>query len=862
MKFKFNKNLDYQIEAISAVTEIFETGKNLLNNKETFELQSSPIISNELEIDRIRILENLNNIQKQNNINIIEKLDSMDFSVEMETGTGKTYVYLRTILELNKKYGLKKFIILVPSVAIREGVLKTIEQTKEHFKEIYNIHFGYFSYDSKKLSRVREFAQSINIQIMIMTIQSFNKDSNIMRQTPDRFNGESPLNLVAQTKPVVIMDEPQNMESELSKSAINDLNSLFRLRYSATHKHIYNLVYRLTPYDSYIKGLVKKIEVYGAEESDPSAFIFKVLEIKTQSGRPPQAKVILEVKQTRDEFINKEILLKGQDDLFRKTQNEKYRDLYVNEIDARINKIEISDGRIFNLEEKAGKNKEIIFRTQIRETIKAHFNKQEELGNKIKVLSLFFIDKVDNYVKADGIIRKIFIEEFEELKGNFELFKNSAVNTVQNGYFAKTKIKGEIIYKDTDGKTKDDKEVYDLIMKDKEKLLSFSEPTSFVFSHSALKEGWDNPNIFQICTLREVRQEKERRQQIGRGLRLAVNTDGDRIFDTHVNILTVIANESYREFVGGLQTEYNEAGYKETPKAADARERVTIKFRKHLASQSEDFKKLWEKIKKRTKFNIELNTKKLVESSVSKINELDINNLVVKVEKVQVDFEREGKLKTIYQTTSYGEKLVNKIIIDNYIDRIAKETGVTRATVFEIFSKINNLDLIFKNPEEFTRSCISFVNISLNELLINEGLKYIPTGDIWEINLFEDFVSYAKKSIESKKSIYERVVFDSEGERQFAENLEINNRVILFTKLPPNFIVDTPLGDYHPDWAIVYKTDEGEKLYLIRESKFVDRLENLRPSEQQKIVCGQKHFKAIDVNFKVATQMTLEDLIS
>jgi len=862
MKFKFNKNLDYQIEAINAVAEIFETGKNLINNKETFELQSSPIISNELEVDKIRILENLKNIQKQNNIEEVEKLDSMDFSVEMETGTGKTYVYLRTILELNKKYNLKKFIILVPSVAIREGVLKTIEQTKEHFREIYNTHFGYFSYDSKKLSRVREFAQSINIQIMIMTIQSFNKDSNIMRQTPDRFNGESPLNLVSKTKPVVIMDEPQNMESELSKSAISDLDSLFRLRYSATHKHIYNLVYRLTPYDAYSKGLVKKIEVYGAEESDPSAFIFKVLEIRTQADKLPQAKVILETKLVRGEFVNKETLLKAGDDLFRKTKNEKYQGLYVNEIDARINKVEISNGKIFNLEEVVGENKEVIFRTQIRETIKAHFNKQEELGNKIKVLSLFFIDKVDNYVKEDGIIKKIFVQEFEKLKNNFNQFKNSEVNIVHNGYFAKSKVKGEIIYKDTDGKTKDDKQVYDLIMKDKEKLLSFSEPISFIFSHSALKEGWDNPNIFQICTLREVRQEKERRQQIGRGLRLAVNTDGDRIFDTQTNVLTVIANESYKEFVGGLQTEYDEAGYKEIPRTADVRERLTIKFKKHLAIENEDFKKLWEKIRRRTKFNIELNTKKLIETSISKINELDINNLVVKVEKVQVDFSRDGKLETIYQTTSYGEKLINKISIDNIIDRIAKDTRVTRMTVFEIFSKINNLDLIFKNPEEFSRSCISFLNISLNELLINEGLKYIPTGNIWEVNLFEDFVSYAKKSIESKKSVYERVVFDSEGERQFAENLEKSNRVILFTKLPPNFFVDTPLGEYHPDWAIVYKGDEGEKLYLVRESKFVDNLENLRPSEKQKIVCGQKHFKSIDVDFKVATQLKLEDLLN
>jgi len=862
MKFKFNKNLDYQIEAINAVTEIFETGSNLLKNKATFELQSSSIISNQLEIDKTRILENLKTIQKQNNIEINEKLESMDFSIEMETGTGKTYVYLRTILELNKKYGLNKFIILVPSVAIREGVLKTIEQTKDHFREINNSYFGYFTYDSKKLSRVREFAQSINIQIMIMTIQSFNKDSNIMRQTPDRFNGASPLDLVAQTKPIIIMDEPQNMESELAKSAINDLNSLFRLRYSATHKHIYNLVYRLTPYDAYIKGLVKKIEVYGVEESDPSAFIFKVLEIRTQAGQLPQAKTILEIKLAEGELINKEILLKGNDDLFRKTNNEKYASLYVNEIDARTNKVEISDGKIFKLEENIGINKEAIFRTQIKETIKAHFNKQEELGTNIKVLSLFFIDRVDNYVKQDGLIRSIFIEEFEKIKGNFDQFKNYNVNDIHSGYFAKIRKKGEIIYKDTDGKTKEDKEVYDLIMKDKEKLLSFSEPTSFVFSHSALKEGWDNPNIFQICTLREVRRERERRQQIGRGLRLAVNNEGERIFDTQTNVLTVIANESYREFVGGLQTEYNEAGYKVSPKTADAREKLTIKFRKYLTSQNEDFNILWNKIRRKTKFNIEFNTNKLIESTVSRINELDIHNLVVKVDKVQVDFDKEGILKTIYQTTAYGEKLSNKVLIDNVIGRIAQDTEVTRATVFEIFSKIKNLYLIFKNPEEFIRSCITFVNISLNELLINEGLKYFPTGDMWEVNLFEDFISYAKKSIESKKSVYERVVFDSEGEKQFAENLEKNNRVILFTKLPPNFVVDTPLGNYHPDWAIVYKTDEGEKLYLIRESKFVDKLENLRISEQQKIACGLKHFKAIDVNFKVTTQKTLKDLIS
>src|SRR3989344_8128078 len=323
MKFKFNKNLEHQTDAINAIVDVFDTGRNLMKVEESFTLRSaSKIISNELEVYPKSILENLQTIQKQNKIDSITEtadgISSMDFSIEMETGTGKTYVYLRTILDLNKKYGLKKFIILVPSVAIREGVLKTIEQTKDHFRELYNVGFNSFAYDSGKLSQVREFAQGLDLQIMIMTIQSFNSDTTVMKQTPDRFYGERPIDIVAETHPVIIMDEPQNMESELSKSAIDDLKPICKLRYSATHKNIHNLVYRLSPVDAYVNGLVKKVEVYGAETGVVGDFIFKVKEIITKKGESPKAKVELEVKDASGTYVKKEVLLKAVDDLGQK----------------------------------------------------------------------------------------------------------------------------------------------------------------------------------------------------------------------------------------------------------------------------------------------------------------------------------------------------------------------------------------------------------------------------------------------------------------------------------------------------------------------------------------------------------------
>ena len=871
MKFKFTKNLEHQTEAINAVVDIFDTGKNLMKAEGSFFRNSvSKIIPNELEIDPRSILENLQTVQRQNKIESItettDSISSMDFSIEMETGTGKTYVYLRTILDLSKKYGLKKFIILVPSVAIREGVLKTIEQTKNHFRELYGIGFNSFAYDSGKLSQVREFAQGLDLQIMIMTIQSFNSDSKVMKQTPDRFYGERPIDMVAETRPVIIMDEPQNMESELSKSAIDELKPLLKLRYSATHKHIHNLVYRLGPVDAYRNGLVKKVEVYGTETSTIGDFVFKVVEITAKRGEAPKAKITLEVKNADGTYSKKDVGIKAGDDIEQKSKkNPKYKDLFVAEIDARDNTVELSNGERYKVILDTLGNKEAIFRTQIRETIRAHIRKQEELGEQIKVLSLFFIDEVKNYRGENPLIKRIFNEEFEAQKSRSQLLKDRDVEAVQAGYFSQDREKEGYKSQEVSTAGKREKLTYDLIMKNKEQLLSFSEPVAFIFSHSALKEGWDNPNIFQICTLIETTDEFTKRQKIGRGLRLPVDVNGDRVHNAKVNVLTVIANESYEDFASGLQEEYSQAGYIGVSKPVNARDRVVVKFKKVFATDNEDFKTLWDKINQKTVFNIEIKTEQLIEKTVAKINEeISFGKIAVVVNKAQIVIEKDGRVKTIYQNKTVGESIEADIRIGNFIERVAQETGLTRSSVVEIFSKVANLDLMFKNSEEYIRSIVLIIEGCKNDMLVNDGLQYFPIKDAWKVELFEDFEGYKSSLVDftkSDKTIYDYVLFDSEGERKFAENLELLDTVKLFAKLPHWFVIDTPLGGYNPDWAIVMDDGDGEKLYLVRETKFVDDINNLRPSEEKKIICGKKHFTAIGLdNFKVAQRKDLGDL--
>lgn len=883
MKFKFSKNLGYQLEAINAVVGLFDTGKNAAKDKREFELQNpSQIIANELIIDENRVIANLQEIQKQNNIEsslskllaqsgepleleqggnlLLEEQNLKDFTVEMETGTGKTYVYLRTIFELHQKYELKKFIILVPSVAIREGVLKTIEQTKEHFREIYDsVPFGYFAYDSAKLRQVRDFIQSPEIQIMIMTTQSFTIETAILRQTDrdDTYGEESYIKMVAQTKPVVIMDEPQNMEGPATKEALKLLEPLVRLRYSATHKEVHNLVYCLTPVDAYTKGLVKKVEVWGATLQSASDFVFTVKKINLKKGENPTAQVVLEVKNPDGEYEQKEVKLKTGDDLFIKSKkNQKYADLLVTEISAQDG-VELSNGKVYSTADDT-ENRDELFRTQIRETIKAHMRKQEQLGDRIKVLSLFFIDEVKNYRGEDPIIKKIFEEEFNSLKTRYERFKNVDVARVHDGYFSQDRQSEGRKSVDVSSEPKREKLTYDLIMKDKEKLLSFNEPLAFIFSHSALKEGWDNPNIFQICTLIQTNDDFTKRQKIGRGLRLPVDIEGNRVYESSINILTVIANESYESFASTLQQEYSEAGYTMS-KPGNANKPVTVQFTK----MHPDFETLWNQIKHRTTYNILLNSEKLIENAISQIDEaITSTRPAVVVNKVQLEIDKNGTIRTVYQSQSVGEVIDKKTSIGNVVERIAQETSLTKQTIFSILSGVSNLDLLLKNPEEYIRSVIVIIEGCKHDLIVNEGLQYVPTGEFWKMELLKEEVSsYANKTIATNRSIYSHVIFDSAGEEEFARNLNDSNSVKVFAKLPGWFKIDTPLGGYNPDWAIVVEEEEGDMLYLVRETKFVEDLDNLRPSEKQKIASAHKHFKAIGFeNFKVSKKKDLSDL--
>ncbi|MDD4877622.1 MAG: DEAD/DEAH box helicase family protein [Candidatus Nanoarchaeia archaeon] len=846
MKFKFDGNLDYQLEAIKSVITLFRGQKN--TTKSFLFIAENGIVPNELGISKKIILDNLKAIQKENNINESEKLEGDDFSIEMETGTGKTYVYLRTILELNREYGFKKFIIIVPSVAIREGVLKTLEITKQHLKQIYdNIPYNFCEYDSNQLSRIRQFSRNNNIEILVMTLDSFNKDTNIMNQNIDRLSGQKPIDLVSQTRPILILDEPQNMESDKSKEALKKLNPLFKLRYSATHRNYYNLIYRLTPVDAYNKGLVKKIEVLSVvKEDDFNNVYIKCLDI-ISDDRGIRAKIEINQKQ-KSRYKAKSIIVKQGDDLFKKSENNEYKGIIIAGIHAGYGHLKLSNGIIIKKGEDFGGDKKELMRIQIKHTIEEHFRKQEILKPfKIKVLSLFFIDRVSNYTEKEGFIRKAFTEEFEKIKLKFPAAKGLEVNKVHNGYFSN--------YKSESG-METDKKAFDLIMRDKEKLLSFEEPTQFIFSHSALREGWDNPNVFNICTLNETISEMRKRQEIGRGVRLPVNQEGDRITDLDFNILTVIANESYSDYVSTLQKEYiDEYGdLIAPPKPANARNRKILKLKKGFKLNPE-FKELWQRISKKTIYSVDINVPELLKECIEEINKLTINTIRIRVEKVSLSINDKEGIK-IQFVGDEAEELNKDFGIPDLIERVSSETYLTRNTIYEILSRIHNLSLIFKNPQEFTQSVSLIINEKLKEFLIN-GIKYLELKESWQMELFEDLEAYEDYIITdyNNKTVYEGTIWDSNGEKEFAKQLEDDNKIKMFVKLPPWFIVKTPIGEYNPDWAIVFEEKDlqgqiKDKLYLVRETKFVDNLHNLRYSEQHKIKCAEEHFKTINVNFK------------
>ncbi|MDY0266916.1 MAG: DEAD/DEAH box helicase family protein [Methanimicrococcus sp.] len=595
MKLQFDADLGYQQQAISSVVDLFkgQLPKQTFFMVPYYEGQSRFDelgfgVGNRLELDEEDILKNLRHIQLANRLPQSQSLEKpLNFTVEMETGTGKTYVYIRSVLELNKKYGFSKFIVVVPNIAIKEGVYKSFEITKEHFKSLYdNTIYDFFIYDSSKLEQIRSYAASDNISIMIINIDAFRKSfddpekenkSNLIHRVNEKLDGFKPIEIIQETNPIVIIDEPQSVDTtEKSKEAIKSLNPMCIFRYSATHVEKHHMVYKLDAVDSYNEKLVKQIEVAGLETSDQHNTAYIRLISVDNKKSPIKAKVEIDV-DSKGKVSRKTITVKQGDDLFEKSGN---RDVYEGYM---IREIYCGDpgyisftGKtdIIEVGQVIGDADTLALKElQIRKTIEEHLDKEVILNKKgIKVLSLFFIDRVAKYREYDGEGNRqkgIYAELFE--KNYLDLIRlpkykelkclEDDVDSVHNGYFSTDKGKdkqNEKIFKDTSGSTIADEDTYNLIMKDKEKLLSFDSKLRFIFSHSALREGWDNPNVFQICTLNETSSEIKKRQEIGRGLRLCVNQDGERQFGFEINTLTVMANESYEEFAEKLQKEYEE----------------------------------------------------------------------------------------------------------------------------------------------------------------------------------------------------------------------------------------------------------------------------------------------------------------
>jgi len=985
MRLKFDPNQQFQLDAVSSFVDLFDgqpqgvpeysvinTGNwgELFSGQERTELGAG----NQLLLSEKKLLENTRNVQEQNDIQNVDPTLPLEawelfdipanltrlcphFSIEMETGTGKTYVYLRTIFELSQRYGFQKFIIVVPSVAIREGTLKNIEITADHFRALYNnLPFEHFVYNAKKVNRLRQFATNNNLQILIINIDAFRKNftgteeeqkSNVIYKESDKLSGRQPIEFVQAARPIVIIDEPQSVDStKKAQEAIKALNPLCILRYSATHRNPYNLVYRLDPVRAFQLKLVKQIVVAdaAADKSANDAFV-RVENIDYKKGI--KAKLRIHV-QTKDGPKEKLITVKNGADLFA-LSNERacYQYGYsVAEINAEpgIEFIRFNNGKTLRLGQEIGGMREEVWRAQIKYTVKKHLEKELQVrAQGIKVLSLFFIDRVANYRNYDEAGRPVkgkFAEAFEnelaalskaDIYQGLEWLKQP-MDKLHNGYFAQDK-KG--VLKDTRGNTLADDTVYNLIMKDKERLLSLEEPLRFIFSHSALREGWDNPNVFQICTLNETKSAVKKRQEIGRGLRLPVNQNGERVFDESVNKLYVMANESYEDFASALQTEYEvDCGVmfgkvplteiakltqvvdgEEHPigKAAAEAIRTALVEQKMLDKEgriqpafdpkrkdfkldmpedhkalipavidllsayqierhirrdrdegtnrlkkevviSPEFQALWKHIKPKTTYRVEFETDKLVQNAVDTIKRMNkIEAPRIRVKAGQIDVGKGGIIATAISVAEEQIDFGNRPVPD-ILAYLQNETELTRTTLVRVLTESGRLGEFFNNPQRFLDTVASIIKYELHRLLV-DGIKYERIDGAeqeaeWEMLLFknEELINYLT-ALQVKKSVYEYVVYDSDVEREFAKKLDEREDIKLFVKLPGWFEIETPVGKYNPDWAIL--KHDGKALYLVRETKGTKDFLKLRTAEADKVRCGKKHFETLGVPFEV-----------
>lgn len=1000
MKIQFD-TLEYQTEAVESAVRVFE-GQTIKESNFTI-TNSDPQgtlfasdgigVGNRVIINAEQMLKNVNKAQILNKIapsdNLFGSNDTFpQFNIEMETGTGKTFVYLKTILELNKKYGFLKFVIVVPSVAIKEGVLKSFEITKDYFKNQYNgVIYDLFMFDSAKLDRVRSFASATTIDIMVTTIQAFNKDTNVMNRENDKLSGARPIDLIAETKPIVIIDEPQSVDNtDLAKEAITSLYPSAGFRYSATHRDTsYPTIYRLGAVDAYDNQLVKQIEVAGIQmDEDGNRAHMKLIGVKSlKSGISAQIEVY---KKTRNDADKKTIKFVAGDDMYGKTGLQVYEEVgFIQDIDTRpgYEAVYFSGNPEKITLDQASLEDEVVKRSQIQKTIEEHLNKELRFANdgrRIKVLSLFFLDKVDNYRIYDeegnpqnGRYARIFEEEYNRLikLPKYQILNdvNVPVDEVHDGYFSADK-KGKL--KDTKGTTQADESTYEMIMKNKEGLLTFYDESKgntakankirFIFSHSALKEGWDNPNVFQIATLIETKDTITKRQKIGRGLRIAVDEEGQRVPGFDVNTLTVMANESYKDFAEGLQKEYEEDGivfgvfdkdsfatiitrYNEVTeditvlgkslsaelvkelkdndyingsgrstdklkqaikdkeievsdafvekvvaaglidkkedfpaiatqilevaesktKSLDIKNAETkVEVKPLKEALPDDFLELWEKIKYKTTYRIDFDSEKLIKNAVEGdsyiegVNSIQTRKGTYLYTKANLDMTEGGIVAE--ETAEYNVRTesTGAYVLPDIITYLQNETNLTRKTIVSILKSVDNLHMFENNPLAYMNQAAKIIN-SHKEQLIIDGIVYTKTDDYYQQELFTSETLFAylgengnsiKADTSRSKTLYDYVVTDSDVEKQFAMDAELDEKVRFYVKLPDWFEIRTPLGSYNPDWAVLYEEEDAQRLYFIVETKGDTSGDQLRPHERAKIKAGEKHFKAIDTDIR------------
>lgn len=984
--FKFDATQQYQLSAINSVVDLFDGQPKDAEKLETTLRGQMPTIDdpdnsaldldlvqeigavgNRLVLDHHTVLANLQRVQDRNGLEVAPKLagEALDFDIEMETGTGKTYVYLRTIFELAEKYNFTKFVILVPSVAIREGVITSIRLMRSHFEDLYkkrNITFDSSVYSGKTAEEVQSFATSTNVQIMVMTIDSIRGTANtrVIHQTRDKLNGLKPIDYLKATHPVVVMDEPQNMESLLSQSAVGELDPVFTLRYSATHKKLRNVVYRLDPVDAHHLGLVKQIVVADVHQqgADATPYI-RLIEVKNDKAWT--ARLEMSCRKADGTLARRVVSVKQNQELSdpRLTNNPIYEGWRVNEMSIEPAYVDLTLHGSLQQGESIGASTGEIYKEMIRETIREHLHKETMLRTKgVKVLSLFFIDKVESFL-GDGSNNNDangqFVQWFDELlreerarSVKWQKLLPQDPAELRRGYFSVLKGKRGATdkFQNTSGTTKSDDDAYGLIMQDKERLLDENESVRFIFSHSALHEGWDNPNVFQICTLREMGAETERRQTLGRGLRLPVaksESGYERVADRDISALTVIANESYKQFADSLQHEYKKAGveigrvrraeFSKIPLQAPdgsmtdenlgyaksvsiwehlleknfidkdgevqpkfqpntlgfsldmpvdftwiepfvielvgranigkyvkpASKRKARKLNKQLLTTPE-FEEFWETISRRTTYRVEVERDKIIENAVNAIKAApEIDPLRIQVTRAGVKVLRGGAKGNELGTRQ--QDLRGSYDLPDIISELQEATSLTRKTIVDVLVKSQRLDEFIANPNDYIAMVRRLLQTELAKIVV-DGVQYERiAGSVYELRELrqdgadekERFLDQMYELEHPEKSNFDYVVYDSGPERQFAELLDSREDVKLFVKLPDKFKVDTPVGPYNPDWAIMKHEANEDRVYMIRETKSTEEEVKRRPTENAKIESAKQHFDAIGVgNYAVS----------